>query len=112
MKGTSICKVTEYGYDANRTRRFVYGPLLLQNLAASTRTRNDTNPDYWGNQELLVLLRYILRQEGFQAAPLLKPTSTLLQFKLLMPDLLIFDSVASEPSMGRSLSRLAQNRIA
>jgi DNA-binding response OmpR family regulator len=45
-----------------------------------------------GDDELFGLVRYILKCEGFQVAPLLEPSSSLRQIKRLRPDLLIVDS--------------------
>ena len=49
------------------------------------------------DDELFGLVRYILKCEGFQVAPLLKPSSSLRQIRRLRPDLVIVDSPVPTP---------------
>ena len=52
-----------------------------------------------GDDELFGLVRYILKCEGFQVAPLQKPGSSPRQIRRLRPDLVIVDSVVPTRSI-------------
>jgi len=60
--------------------------------------------------EVFALLRHILSQEGFQVAPILKPSSSVRQIRLLLPDLLIIDSKVPTLSKKDIYSRLRSDK--